>query len=162
MVPQKGRKAFIKPFWCTKRSVKIKKLCHFSPLFRIGMTRVKIVFVEFLTYAIFIYLTIGIHKNRTWSIKTKLVSLLAHYSNSFSAPNFGILFIIIVLKYAPTYYQDPLPRYLIYSVSQSISEPPLSLEWKQEILLKDEMNFIENKHWLDLSVSCIELLHVTV
>ena len=27
---------------------------------------------------------------------------------------------IIVLQYVPKYYQNPLPRHLIYSVSQSI------------------------------------------
>ena len=48
-----------------------------------------------------------------------MTGLLAHYSSLFLAPNFGILFIIIVLKYIPKYYQNPLPRHLIYFVSQS-------------------------------------------
>ena len=39
-------------FEAPKRSVKIKCLCRFSKLFRIGMTRVKTVFVELLTYVI--------------------------------------------------------------------------------------------------------------
>ena len=43
-------------------------------------------------------------------------SLLAHYSNLFSAPNLGIFFLVIVL-YVPNYYHNPLRRYLIYSVS---------------------------------------------
>ena len=45
-----------------KRSVKIKKLCIFLPLFMIGMTRVKIVFVKLQTYTISISLTKEIHK----------------------------------------------------------------------------------------------------
>ena len=46
-------------------------------------------------------------------------NLLLHYSNLFSDSNFGILFIIIVLQYAPKYHQNPIPRHLIYFVSQS-------------------------------------------
>ena len=41
--------------------------------------------------------------------------MLAHYSNLFSAPNFEKPFIIIVLQYAPKYYQNPLPKHFIVS-----------------------------------------------
>ena len=44
-----------------KRKGKINKLCHFSSLFRIGMT----VFVDLPIYAVSISLKIEIHKNRT-------------------------------------------------------------------------------------------------
>ena len=54
------------------------------------------IFVELPTSDIVVSLNIEIYKNRTWSIKTKLVFLLTTL-NLFSAPNFGILFIIIVL-----------------------------------------------------------------
>ena len=79
------------------------------------MKRFKTV-VELPTYAISISLTAEIHKNNLKS-KSK-TSLLAHYSNLFSAPHLGIVFITIVLRYAPKYYQNPVPRYLIYSASQ--------------------------------------------
>ena len=47
-------------------------------------------------------------------------SLLGHYSNVFWVPYFEILFLIIVLQYAPKYYQSPATNYLTYSVSQSV------------------------------------------
>ena len=86
--------------WCLfearKRSVKIKKIFHFSTLLEIGKARVKTVFVELLSYTMSISLAIEIHKNKSWNIKIKLFCLLT-IPIYFSAPNFGILFLIIVL-----------------------------------------------------------------
>ena len=59
------------------------------------------IFVELSTYIISVSLTIEVHKNNL-KYKSK-TSLLARYSNLFLAPNFGILFIIIVLQYASKY-----------------------------------------------------------
>ena len=41
----KSQIAFIKPFEAPERSVKMKNLYHFSPVFRIGTTRVKTMFL---------------------------------------------------------------------------------------------------------------------
>ena len=61
VVPQKG-------FMKARRPYVI-----FPSLFGIGTTSVKTVFVELPIYAISVSLTTGIHKNRTWSVKTNLV-----------------------------------------------------------------------------------------
>ena len=56
-------------FDAPERTVKIKKLCYYSPLFGIGTTRVKTLFLlKSRTYAISVSLTIERHKNRTWGI----------------------------------------------------------------------------------------------
>ena len=52
------------------------------------------------------------YKNKT--------NLLLHYSDLFSDPNFGVLYIVIVLQYVPKFHQNPLPKHFIYSVSQSL------------------------------------------
>ena len=77
--------------------------CHFSSLFGFWRTRVKNVFVKFLTYPVSVFLAIEKYKNRTLKYKNK-ASLLARYSNLFSAHNVEIVFITIVLQYAPKYY----------------------------------------------------------
>ena len=41
-----GQKAFIKPFWGTKKKCKMKNLGHFPPLFVIWITRVKAVLLS--------------------------------------------------------------------------------------------------------------------
>ena len=62
--------------WCLfearKRSVKIKKIFHFSTLLEIGKARVETVFVELLSYTMSISLAIEIHKTKTWNMKIKL------------------------------------------------------------------------------------------
>ena len=47
----------------------------------------------------------GIKQNLKYNSKT---NLLPHYSDLFSDPNFGVLFIVIVLQYVPKYHQNPL------------------------------------------------------
>ena len=64
-----------------KKNSRNKKFNHFIPLFRIGATRVKTVFVELPTYAISVSLTIEIHKN---NIDTSTVTNKQYYKKYFS------------------------------------------------------------------------------
>ena len=57
-------------FEARKRSVKIKKIFHFSALFEIG--KAGTVFVELLSYTMAISLAMEIHKTKTWNMKIKL------------------------------------------------------------------------------------------
>ena len=107
------RKGFMNLFHEPKRSVKMKNLCHLLPLF--GTTRVKTL-IELPPYSISVSLILEAHKNLKY--KNKL-SLLAHYANLFSAPNFRTFFIIIVLQ-CSKYFQNLLWRYLVFSTSQSL------------------------------------------
>ena len=85
--PYEGQKALIKPFELPKRSVKIKKLCHFAPCIWDWNKKGQDFFFVPPTCTIFISLIIEIHKNRTWSMKTKLVcyklSTLIYFQNIF-------------------------------------------------------------------------------
>ena len=123
MVPQKGlfegRKAFRRPFWGTKKKCENENLCHFSRLYGIG-TKSKTVFLSNYRLMSFRFLN-----TRDTNLKCKnKTSLLTHYFNLFSTPNFGIRFNIIVLQYAPKYYQKPPGRYLVYFANRSLYVGP--------------------------------------
>ena len=79
MIPQKRFHLFEPP----KRSMKIKKLCYFPPLLRIGTTRVKTVFLSNCRLMSFMSLTIEIHKNTT---ETFRVTDKQYFSKSFYQP----------------------------------------------------------------------------
>ena len=76
---------------------------------------VKNVSVKLLTYRVSV-LTIEKHIKRDLKYKNK-TSLLAHYSNLFSAHDVKVVFITVVFQYAPILLASPV-----------ISEHPLSID----------------------------------
>ena len=85
----------------------------FSSLHRLRQQRLRLCFVEIPTSAISVSLK---EQSENPKYKNK-ASLLVHYANLFSAPNFGVLFIIIILQYAPRYYQKPICQSLYIRTS---------------------------------------------
>ena len=116
----------------------------FSSLYGLRQQRLRLCFVEIPTSAISVSLK---EQSENPKYKNK-ASLLVHYANSFSAPNFGILFIIIILQYAPRYYQKPIcqnPKIFNLLCGPVPLYQNIPVKWKQELILNYEINSIENK-----------------
>ena len=96
------------------RSVKIKKLCNFPPYLGLGRQGLRLCCCQTPDSCHFRFLSNRETQKQKLRYKNK-TSLLAHYSNWFSANNFGILFIIIVLQYAPKYYSEVFSPFLLIS-----------------------------------------------
>ena len=135
VVPQKvlWRPENLKPFLRLQKEMWKWKMYVISPLIWDWDDKGQdCIFVELPTSDIVVSLKIEIHKNRTWSIKTKLVFLLTTL-NLFSATNFGILFIIIVLQYVlsitRTLFECICLLLFVLLASPSKSEHLHSLEW---------------------------------
>ena len=109
-----------------KKNSRNKKFNHFIPLFRIGATRVKTVFVELPTYAISVSLTIEIHKN---NIDTSTVTNKQYYKKYFSKSFYQpkLAFLESYCQILQTFCREILPENTSFSLRREVI---LSLCWQ--------------------------------